>query len=188
MFEELKQIQGKNGGFDWALDLNGTKHNVTFKLAVQVIIGDCKGHDVLCGRYASHSILVKQLCRDCKVSTLDGDDPFHCCKWRKRSDIVNKTEKQMNDQSFYWIKNAFAQVDFGCRSLNITEVTPPEPLHVYKLGLCSYLFEGLEKQAAPKTMRLINLTVMSIAKCAARSKICHCFMHSKGKEFQSATH
>ena len=46
---ELKYIQGKKGGFNWKINLNGKSHNIVFKVALQVIIGDCKGNDILCG-------------------------------------------------------------------------------------------------------------------------------------------
>ena len=54
VLEDFKSIQGKERGFEWTLTLNGVQHRVVFKLAVQVIIGDCKGNDLLCGRYGSH--------------------------------------------------------------------------------------------------------------------------------------
>ena len=161
---ELREVQGPLNGFEWTLDLNGKKYDVIFKIATQVIIGDCKGNDLLCGRYGSHSMKVKHLCRDCNVLTENGDDPNHICKMWTRQDICNKSKEEMNDISFHHINNTFDDIHFGARDLCITQVTPPEPLHGFKLGLCKYLFEGFEKQVAPKTMRLVNQTSRNMAR------------------------
>ena len=55
ILRELKHIQGKKGGFDWELTMMGKKYSIVFKVAVQVVIGDCKGNDMLSGRFGSHS-------------------------------------------------------------------------------------------------------------------------------------
>ena len=164
IFRDLKGLQGKDGGFHWTLELNQVKFDVVFKVATQLIIGDCKGNDKLCGRYGSHHKNISHLCRDCDVLTEDGDDPFHICKMLKREDVIGKPKKEMKSISFHGIQNAFTDIYFGARSLCVSEVTPPEPLHGFKLGLCKYLFEGLELQVASKTMRLINKACIRIAK------------------------
>ena len=113
ILQEMKSMQGKDGGFEWTLILNGQPRDVVFKLAVQVIIGDCKGNDLLCGRYGSHSIKVKRLCRDCDVLSLSGDDHNHMCWFLSRGDIENRTIEEMNNLSFHSINNAFSDVYFG---------------------------------------------------------------------------
>ena len=50
-------------------------------------------------------------------------------------------------------------------------MTPPEPLHGYKLGICKYLFEGFETQCSNETMRLVNFTAMRISKYSVRSSV-----------------
>ena len=50
----------------------------------------------------------------------------------------------------------------GARNLGIYEITPPEPLHGFKLGLCKYLYEVLSSEMAPKTMRLMNSNIKLI--------------------------
>eukprot|EP00978_Attheya_sp_CCMP212_P034115 scaffold141505_cov55-Attheya_sp.AAC.1 len=55
------------------------------------VIGNCKGHDVLCGRYASHKILM--LCRDCNCSLSDADDHTVECVMRKVADIKVLTDQ-----------------------------------------------------------------------------------------------
>ena len=67
-------------GFIFHLCLNAEKpFEVVFKPVIQLILGDCKGADVLCGRYGSHH-RVKKLCRDCNVKLRDADNPNYCCE------------------------------------------------------------------------------------------------------------
>ena len=171
VLEEFKSIQGKDGGFSWTLDLGGRKFDVIFKLAVQVVIGDCKGNDLLCGRYGSHGMNVKRLCRDCDVLTIEGDNCDHFCNFLSKNDIEDKSKEHMNDLSFHCIQNAFSGVYFGARNLSIVEATPPEPLHGYRLGICKYLFEQFERQCAKRTLKLVNFTVMRIARYSCRSSV-----------------
>lgn len=171
IMDEFKQIQGSDGGFSWKLDLGHNTFDVVFKLAIQTIIGDCKGNDLLCGRFGSHGINVKRLCRDCNVLTLHGDNCDHICQYLTRDDIENRTKDELRDLSFHCIRNAFSDVYFGARNIGITEVTPPEPLHGFRLGICKYLFEGFEKQCPKETMRLINYGAMNISKCSCRSSV-----------------
>ena len=49
ILSEIQYIQGEDSGFHWCLTLDNEVHDVVFKVAVQVIIGDCKGNDSLCG-------------------------------------------------------------------------------------------------------------------------------------------
>ena len=171
MLNELKDIQGSEGGFSWRLELGPKSFDVVFKVAIQTIIGDCKGNDLLCGRYGSHGINVKRLCRDCDVLTSDGDDCDHICSFLTRDDIENRTKDELRDLSFHCIDNAFSDVYFGARNIGITQVTPPEPLHGFRLGICKYLFEGFEKQCAKSTLRLINYTAMRLSKYSCRSSV-----------------
>ena len=171
ILNEYKELQGKNGGFSWTLDLGDKQFEVVFKLAVQVVIGDCKGNDVLCGRFGSHSLSVKRLCRDCDVLTLDGDNCDHICRYITRNDVENKSKDHLKDLSHHCIRNAFSDVYFGARNLCIAEASPPEPLHGYRLGICKYLFEAFETQCSNNTLKLVNFTVMKIATYSCRSSL-----------------
>ena len=162
ILKDFQDLQGKNGGFRWKLDLNGNQVDVIFKVAVQVVIGDCKGNDALCGRFGSHGINVKGLCRDCMVQTHEGDDPNHKCVFIKRENVQGLSKEELKEMSFHKINNAFDEIYMGARNTGITECTPPEPLHGFKLGLCKYLFEEFMLVIAPQTMRLMNTTIRDI--------------------------
>ena len=170
ILRDFHDLQGKHGGFKWKLNWKNRVYEVVFKIAVQVVIGDCKGNDSLCGRYGSHSLQVKRLCRDCKVLTTEGDDTMHVCRWIKKTDLQGATKQQAQDLSFHHINNAFNDIYMGSRNLGITECTPPEPLHGFKMGLCKYLYEEFSKAIAPKTLRLVSATVKTFSN--------HCFGQS----------
>ena len=171
ILKDLQDLQGKDNGFAWNLQIGAKTYNVVFKIAVQVVIGDCKGNDYLCGRYGTHSLQVKKLCRDCKVCTMDGDNPLHVCRWITRDDIQGQSKKDLELLSFHKIQNAFDEVYFGARNLGINQATPPEPLHSFKLGLCKYLYEVLLSEMAPKTLRLMNSTIKIIIQRSGKQSV-----------------
>ena len=168
---DLKYLQGKNGGFHWNLVLNGVLHPIVFKVALQVIIGDCKGNDMLCGRYGSHSRNTSGFCRDCKVPFSLSDDPYHQCHFIHPSDIQGKSERDLNSIGFHHINNAFDSIYFGARSLGIYGCTPSEPLHAFKLGLCKYFYETFNKDFPSETKKLIDKKLKRIIKTDSNQNI-----------------
>ena len=151
ILKELIELQGPDAGFEWDLEIGGKVHRVHFKMAVQVIIGDCKGNDELCGRYGNHSRLTSGFCRDCKVDYDKSDNPYHLCQWITPSDFIGKTEEDLNQLGFHSIENAFSLLNFGAGGRGVYGATPSEPLHSYKLGICKYLFDGFVSDHLPKT-------------------------------------
>ena len=151
ILKELIEIQGPNAGFEWDLSIGGNIYRVTFKIAVQVVIGDCKGNDELCARYGSHNKRTRGFCRDCKVSYDESDNPYHLCQWITPRDFSQTTEEQMNNMGFHSIDNAFSMLNFGAGNRGIYGATPSEPLHSFKLGICKYLFEGFHSDHLPKS-------------------------------------
>ena len=156
ILSELKYIQGKDSGFSWTLTLDNYTHDVVFKVAVQVIIGDCKGNDSLCGRFGSHSKTSRGFCRDCKVTFSESDNPNHNCVFIEKSDIFGKPKEVLNSIGFHKISNAFDSIDFGAHSFGVYGATPSEPLHAFKLGLCKYLFECFMEEVPPQTNKLMD--------------------------------
>jgi hypothetical protein len=126
----------------------GVSIKLLFKLAIAFVIGDCKGHDVLCGRYASHKILV--LCRDCNCSLSHADDHTVECVMRKVADIKVLTDQpptktvlsQLKVLGQHYVKNAFYNLDFGENPGGIHTATPIEMLHGLELGLFQYALRG----------------------------------------------
>ena len=156
LLNEIRLLQGHNGGLQWDLKFGDKTHRVVFKFAIQVILGDCKGNNVLCGQYGGHSLLSNRLCRDCFVSPSDSDNPYHQCKFIGIDDVSGKTKKELNAMSMHKIENAFHGLYFGARTSSIYNCTPPEPLHGLLLGTVKYLFEEFERTIPNSTMSLIN--------------------------------
>ena len=156
ILSEIQYIQGKDSGFHWCLTLDNEVHDVVFKVAVQVIIGDCKGNDSLCGRFGSHSKNSRGFCRDCKVTYEESDDTKHKCVFIEKSDICGQSKEYLNSIGFHKINNAFDTIDFGAHDMGVYGATPSEPLHAFKLGLCKYLFESFMVKVPPKANKMMD--------------------------------
>ena len=141
ILSDIKEIQ-KAGGIDWEFEIDGKKYMRRLKIPIMFIIGDCKGHDLLCGREASHQ--AHHLCRDCNCTKESGDDPLVKCTFHKQSIIHNMTEKECKEISFRKLTcNAFFDMCFGANPYGINIATPPEALHAILLGLCIRVVESL---------------------------------------------
>ena len=161
ILSDIKEIQ-KAGGIDWEFEVNGIKHKRRLKIPIMFIIGDCKGHDVLCGRQASHQ--AHHLCRDCNCTQESGDDPLVQCTFHKQSDIEKLTAKECQEISFRKLTlNAFLGMCFGANPYGINIATPPEALHAILLGLCIRLVESLISELPKRAQEELDKLVAKIA-------------------------
>eukprot|EP00978_Attheya_sp_CCMP212_P024611 scaffold77587_cov39-Attheya_sp.AAC.1 len=126
------------------LSSNGSDVTVTLKIHIAFIIGDCNGHDVLSGRYASHSIIL--LCRDCDCTLTNADNHQIKCKMRDMSEIKQLTDQrptkatlaQLQSIGQHYVRNAFYDLDFGENPGGIHTASPIEMLHGLELGWFKY--------------------------------------------------
>ena len=142
VFREFKEVYDSGG---WKLDLqfndNCSDHvheNVRVLPIIQYFIGDCKNHDVFCGRVSSHNLNTPWLCRDCNCPSMEADNKEFMCRFVTKLDFMNKTDKELKAMSHHKIKNAFYDLpllDVG----NVHTNTPPEALHAILLGPITYL-------------------------------------------------
>ena len=168
ILSEFKLHQGKNGGFKWKLKIGNHSHEVVFKLAIQVVLGDCVGHDKLCLHIASNNSNAKNLCRECKVSPTDSEDPDHRCIFITADDFLNASQEDLANISKRNVPNAFSDIYFGARNLSIYESTPPEPLHQFLLGLVKYLIEELFKEFTEGLKKRVSKCVQHLYKNCSR--------------------
>ena len=133
----MKCMLGRDNGFEWTLYLKGKRFKVVFKLAIQLILGDCEGHKKLCLHFGTTNSNI--LCRHCHVSFHQSDDPDHVCIPMSMDEVTNKTNEELELLSKYNVPNAFHGVYFGARDMTIYQSTPPEPLHGFQLGLVLYM-------------------------------------------------
>ena len=110
------------------------------------------------GNHRTSDMLLFQhsICRDCKITYESADDPYCVCDFITRSDIAGKEKDELQSFGFHRISNAFDDICFGARNLGIYGSSPSEPLHLFKLGLCNYLYEGFICDVHPTTVDLID--------------------------------
>ena len=74
IFKEMKDIhESRVLKLTLNLGTHGT-HDVIAIPVIQLIIDDCKGNAILCGRKGGYSLSMKGLCRDCNIAPADGDN------------------------------------------------------------------------------------------------------------------
>ena len=142
LMDQLYEIQ--KSGIKWVFRSAKDRREipVVLKVPIQFIIGDCEGHDKLAGRYKGHGLNIKGLCRDCDVPTALSDDVNWSCNYFTANSIRDMNPNELKMHSFHDINNAFAKVSFGGDVHGIQGAIPPEPLHLYKLGHCEWLYDG----------------------------------------------
>ena len=162
LMRDLRKIEDE-GGFRWDLKLNGKVHKVVFKIAFQFIIGDCEGHDEICGRKKGHSLNMKGLCRDCDCLPVQADDPDHQCNFFKTDRMESLSNIELANIGFHQIENAFYDVELGSNPGGIFNATPPEHLH-QMAGLADYFFAHLESVLGNPSRSRFDVTIMQIVK------------------------
>jgi hypothetical protein len=65
VFNAISEVQAT--GMNWSFD-NDTQMDAVLFFPIQFIIGDCEGHDKLCGHFSSHNN-TPGLVRDCAIPT-----------------------------------------------------------------------------------------------------------------------
>ena len=143
----IKQEQDR-GGVKTDLLVHRSMHkDMILKIPIVVVLGDCEGADVLCGRYKSHLLNVKSLCRDCDCPTLQADNPNYACIPRKRIDLFGATDTELQQMSHYRLENAFDEIQMADSIEGISGATPPELLHWLDAGLkktkCNFFYSNV---------------------------------------------
>jgi len=170
IFEEIKSINARGGMKLSVPKKNGSGYVDLIALPqLQFIIGDCKGMNYLAGRYGSHGILVKQLCRDCDVPTKEANLPFRVCNYRTSRTVQRMTEDECKINSFHHIpKNSFWDLPFGGNPGGIYTSTPIEVLHGINLGICMYISKHLENKFTKSFHTTMNSWTVAVSILARR--------------------
>ena len=97
--------------------------------------------------------------RDCDIPTKKAEDHKYVCKYHLKEFMKNLSEDDFNNRSFHKIfNNAFHQIYFGyCDMFGIYGATPPEALHVFRIGICVYLYEGFMNHLSQKMKIYLNI-------------------------------
>lgn len=144
--EDIRKLQSRDG-YKWEFIFKNHPNVVfkrTLKFPLFYVIGDAKGNDMLAGRYGSRNN-TKCIARDCNVLLEDCDNPNKTCIFHKQEDMDRKSEEELSNLSFRKLNNnAFKNIWFGSQPYGLFAALPPEPLHVFNLGIverlaCSYM-------------------------------------------------
>jgi hypothetical protein len=157
IFSELVEVQRR--GIAWSFSEHCgelSNRRVVLRLPIQLIIGDCEGHDKLCGRYKSHSQNVKGLCRDCDIPTREADNVDWKCNFRSSFELENMNVQQLGDISFYPLDNALHSLSFASTVRGFFAALLAENLHVIKGGLVPVMFDGIWSSLSKKGMNRLH--------------------------------
>ena len=158
ILSDLREIQD-SGGLLWDLPYKGKTHRVRFKFPIQFIIGDCKGHNLLCGRYGSNNS--NSLCRDCDVLLVNGGDPSVQCKRITQEKIETLIQENKEDDlhklSFHNMKNnCFHTLCFSGDPYGVYGATLPELLHVLRITLTGHIITEFKTRSKNSELELLH--------------------------------
>ena len=158
ILQDFHKLQNSGGQF-WTFRFKECGENglrVKMHFPIHVIIGDAKGNDMLAGRYGNYN--TNCICRDCDVTKDRSDETDYKCTFIKQSDISSEKDKdKLKTMSFRPnLRNAFRNSNFGSNEFGINGATPPEPLHLFYLGLCKYLPESFYARISDDTKKFLE--------------------------------
>ena len=161
ILDDLKKLQRRKG-FKWEFKFeefpNKTfKRNLIFPLFY--VIGDAKGNDMLAGRYGSRSNTTC-IARDCDVKLQNCSNPKHRCTFYKQSDMCTKSQEELKNLSFRKLnRNAFNGIWFGSQPYGLFAALPPEPLHVFNMGIIERLAFSFTSRLTPELLKVVDIHV-----------------------------
>ena len=172
IFKSIKSIQ-KEGGIPFDLKLkNGTTRSVILKIYLQFVIGDTKGHNMLCCKKDTTSLKTPQLVRDCCVSPMESDNPYHICKYRTKTYVKeHKLSKTLDNISFHDVDNAFEDLDMGDEIHGIYGGTCGEPLHIFEMQLLELLTGVFNNTLSVSSTHILQKTIIDLVPIAGRSSV-----------------
>jgi hypothetical protein len=171
IIHDLSELVHSNEGLVWCFrNVPGESKEVTKKLIFRLafVIGDTKGHDILCCRMGSHNN-TPGLCRDCNMTTQNADNPDIPCKFHKQRDLALLPDNSLKSLSFLRVEhNAFQDVCFGASPYGINCATAIDIIHSILIGLMEYLHNTFIDQLTGKQQQELSNVVSYIATFGSR--------------------
>jgi hypothetical protein len=135
VFADLNEIQSTGMNWTFTLPNKDTKDVVLF-FPVQFVIGDCEGHDKLCGHIKSHNN-TPGLVRNCDIPTSMADDTAHVCHFYTVEEVEAFDDIELKQRYSHGIQSpCHTGMDFRASKQGIYGAAIPESHHVYLLGAC----------------------------------------------------
>ena len=162
LFRDVYKLEQTGFFFDLDLGEKGIRQ-VVFKPCTQLVLGDCKGADALCGRFGCHRG-TKGLCRDCNVPSEKASDDRWECTFFDQYTMRSSTAEALNKLSFWKVpNNAFNKINAHLPDVfGIFGLTPPEILHLFYIGLCVYLCAGFISQRSGVMKKYLDSSAISL--------------------------
>ena len=155
----------KRGGILWKLPFLKQENTVEYQ-EVQLVfeaifsVGDTLGNDKLNCRkltYVPTKTMDTGCCRDCDVTFKYSDQYNFKCNFIPRGYIKQLNSEELDRMSFYDVGlNAFDEVSFGGCEFGINGSTPPEPLHVWYLGIVDFIIDYFLNRITTKTKEYLD--------------------------------
>lgn len=166
ILRDLNDLVNSNDGLNWQFrNVPGSDSVITKKLIFKLafIIGDTKGHDVLCCRMGSHNN-TPGLCRDCDMTTNLADNPKIPCEFIKQKELALLPEEDLKLKSFFHVgTSAFEDLPFGASPYGINCATAVDVIHSILLGLVEYLYTTFTDQLTGSQWKELSNVVTFIA-------------------------
>jgi hypothetical protein len=166
ILQEFTELVTSPTGITWMFNnVPGGNNIVTKKLIFRLafIIGDTKGHDMLCCRMGSHN-WTQGLCRDCDMVTEHADDPSVPCSFLKQKDLALKSEEELKAMSFYRVDPyPFDKLPFGASPYGVNGATAIDIIHAVLLGLMEYLDQTFTDQLTDNQLQELSKYIAFIA-------------------------
>ena len=151
-------------GFLFNLDLGNNRiFEVVFWPVTQLVLGDCKGANALCGRFGGHRN-TKCICRDCDCPSEQASSSIWKCNFLDKFSMREKSINELKDISFWKLpQNAFNFVNSHVPDVwGVFGITPPEILHLFYIGLCVYLCQGFIFQRSGAMRKYLDASAISL--------------------------
>jgi Cobalamin biosynthesis protein CobT (nicotinate-mononucleotide:5, 6-dimethylbenzimidazole phosphoribosyltransferase) len=171
VIQGLSELVRSNEGMTWHFPnvpgyVDGVSKKLFFRLAY--IIGDTKGHDILCCRMGSHNN-TPALCRDCNMTTQNADNPDIPCKFHKQRDLALLPPDTLKTLSFLHVENnAFKGIEFGASPYGINCATAIDIIHSVLIGLLEYLYNTFIDQLTRRQQLQLSKVVSYAATFSSR--------------------
>ncbi len=158
IMNRIKRMQRRDG-FLWEFKLKEYPDQIFPRRLIFplfYVIGDAKGNDMLAGRFGSRRN-TKCIARDCDVPLNICDNPNHRCNFLRSSVLALKTSDELKELSFRKLKrNAFDGIWFGSQPYGLNAALPPEPLHVFNLGIIERIVESFLSRISKRDIVILD--------------------------------
>ena len=161
IIDGIRDLQKNKHGYLWDFTFaDGQGNTATYQrklhFPLAYVIGDAKGHDLLCGRKGTHH-QTKCVGRDCDALLNTCDDPSIKCNFLRMSKIEAMSKAELDQISFNKLKkNAFSGIWFGSQPYGINGCVPAEPLHQINLGLLERLPASFFMRLSDKSISILD--------------------------------